>query len=90
MVKQNLNENIEEYYKWILTLANSFKHPTYDQLLNAFFKASLLLYLWVAIIDIKQGMLIQHLELTMIYEESSTNVDGNRDSKHVPNDETRK
>jgi hypothetical protein len=44
-IKQNLYEQVEEYYERILTLANSLQHPTNDFLLNVFFMASLLPYL---------------------------------------------
>jgi hypothetical protein len=46
-------------------------------MLNAFFGARLLLYLWVAIIDKERGTLIQNLEIIVICEESSTNANGN-------------
>jgi hypothetical protein len=47
-------------------------------LLNyAFFRASLLPYLQVAIFGMERGMLIQHLEVTIICEESSMNANGN-------------
>ncbi len=49
-----------------------------NHMLNAFFRARLLPYLWVAIVDMEKGTFIQHLELTIICEESFTNVDGNR------------
>ncbi len=77
IVKHNLNERVEEYYEWIFTLANSFKHLADDQLLNAFFRAILLLYLWVTTINMEWGTLIQHFEFAMICEENSINVDGN-------------
>jgi hypothetical protein len=77
MIKQNLNKRVEEYYDWILTLANSLQHMVDDQLLNAFFKAGLLPYLWIATASIEQGTLIQHLESPMICEEISIDADNN-------------
>jgi hypothetical protein len=46
-------------------------------MLNAFFKARLLPYLWVATANMERGTLIQHLEVAVICEESSTYVNGN-------------
>jgi hypothetical protein len=46
--------------------------------LNAFFKARILPYLWVVIVGMERGTLIQHLEAVVIYEESSIDADGNR------------
>ncbi len=77
IIKQNLNERVEEYYEWIFTLASFFQHPADDCLLNTFFRARLLPYLWVGTACMERGTLIQHLEAIVIYEESSTNVDGN-------------
>jgi chaperonin cofactor prefoldin len=62
MIKQNLNEKVEEHYKWILTLANSLQHLTDDWLLNAFFKVGLLPYLQVVTTSMERSTLIQHLE----------------------------
>jgi hypothetical protein len=58
-------------------LVNSFQHLVNDFLFNyAFFRASLLPYLQVAIIGMERGMLIQDLEVAIICEESSMNVNG--------------
>jgi len=54
-VKQYLNNKVEEYYEQFLTLANSLQCIVNDQLLNAFFKVGLLLYLRMAIADMEQG-----------------------------------
>jgi hypothetical protein len=47
-------------------------------MLNAFFRVGLLTYLWVAIVDMERGTLIQHLEATIIYEESSIDANDNK------------
>jgi hypothetical protein len=58
-VKQNLDEQVEEYYEWILTLANSFQHPTSDFLLNVVFMASLLPYIRMITTNKRKGTLIK-------------------------------
>jgi hypothetical protein len=35
-VKQNVNDQVEEYYERILTLANSFQYPMDNNLLTTF------------------------------------------------------
>jgi hypothetical protein len=46
-------------------------------MLNAFFRARLLPYLWVAIANMERGTLIHYLEVVVICEESSTYANGN-------------
>jgi hypothetical protein len=42
-VKQNVNDQVEEYYEWILNLPNSFQYLTDNHLLTTFLKVGLLL-----------------------------------------------
>jgi hypothetical protein len=49
-----------------------------DHLLNAFFRARLLPYVHVVIVNVERGTLIQHLKVVVICEENSTNACGNR------------
>jgi len=55
MVKQYLNDKVEEYYEQFLTLAKSLQCLVNDQLLNAFLKFGLLPYLGMATTDMEQG-----------------------------------
>jgi ABC-type multidrug transport system fused ATPase/permease subunit len=55
MIKQNLNEKVEEHCKWIITLENSFQHSTDDWLLNAFFRVGLLPYLWMVTTNMERS-----------------------------------
>jgi len=43
-----------------------------------FLKAILLSYLWVAIVDMERGTLIQYFEVAIIYEESFIDVDNKK------------
>jgi len=86
-VKQNVNDQVEEYYEQILTLANSFQYPMGNHLLTTFFKVGLLLYLHVTMASMKRDTLIQHLVVTIIYEETS--IDTNGDHGRVSNNERR-
>jgi hypothetical protein len=58
-VKQNLDEQVEDYYEWILTLANSLQHPTNNFLLNVVFMASLLSYIRMITTNKRKGTLIK-------------------------------
>jgi len=78
IIKQNLNERVEEYYGWIFNLASSFQHSTDNRLLNAFLKVGLLPYLWVVTTSMERGTLIQHLEVVVIYEENFIDANGNK------------
>jgi hypothetical protein len=55
MVKQYLNNKVEEYYEQFLTLANSLQCLVNDQLLNAFLKFGLLPYLRMATTNMEPG-----------------------------------
>jgi hypothetical protein len=43
-----------------------------------FLKAILLSYLWVAIVDMERGTLIQYFEVAIIHEESFIDVDNKK------------
>jgi hypothetical protein len=69
-INQTLNEWVEEYYECILSLVNYFRQPF--SWLNFF------TYLHVMIVGEEWDMLIQHLELMVVCEKSSTYVNDNK------------
>jgi hypothetical protein len=66
IIKQNVDDHVEEYYEQILTLVKSLQHQVDDHLLTTFFEAGLLPYLLVVIASTKWDILIQRLKSTLI------------------------
>ncbi len=87
-MKQEEIERVEVYYERIQKLVHGLQVPTIDNFLTSVFKASLQLYLKIAIARMKRSTLQQHKEVIMLCEEDITIVEA-RSALSIPHNPNR-